>query len=159
MRADPAGFGQGLPIGGGILDLVSEPSSPKPEPGSSEPKLFAAWLAALQAELMLGHLAAAGPSWPEANLFCHACITSLRSVTAMVQKALRHEPGFEDWYSEAQDRLREDPEFVFLKNARNYVLKEGALQLMMSYSFGYSGPLGMKVKSVGPDGPDVIART
>lgn len=125
------------------------------EQPDTEAKLQAAWLAALQAELMLGHLATVGPAWPEANLYCHACITAIRSVTFMLQKALRHEPGFEEWYADVQARLREDPEFEFLKDARNYVLHEGAVQLMMSYSFSYKGPLGMKVKGIGPNGPDV----
>jgi hypothetical protein len=134
---------------------VGDPEEQEVEQVEGEPKLYATWMAALQAELMLGHLSAAGPAFPEANLYCHACITAMRSVTAMIQKALRHEPGFEEWYADVQDRLREDSEFVFLKDARNFVLKEGAVQLLMSFRVQYNGPLAIKLKGVGPGGPDV----
>jgi hypothetical protein len=68
---------------------VGDPEEQEVEQVDGEPKLYATWMAALQAELMLGHLSAAGPAFPEANLYCHACITAMRSVTAMIQKALR----------------------------------------------------------------------
>jgi hypothetical protein len=70
---------------------VEGPAEHEVDQVEGEPKLYATWMAALQAELMLGHLAAARPAFPEANLYCHACITAMRSVTAMIQKALRHD--------------------------------------------------------------------
>jgi hypothetical protein len=124
----------------------------------SEPRLLAAWMSVRQAELMLGHLATAGAEWPEANLYLHSCITALRSVTLVMQKALTHEPGFEAWHAEVRGVLAADPEFVFLKEARNFVLKEGALRLMMSFQMTYSGPLGMKMTRIGPDGPEIWVR-
>jgi hypothetical protein len=133
--------------------LIEEPE--EPDVDDEAPRLFAAWMTVLQADMMLGHLVAAGTSWPEANVYCHACITSLRSVTLLLQKAFRHDPGFEEWYLEVQGHLGEDPEFAYLLRARNYVLKEGALRLMASYRFEYTGPLHFELRGIGPDGPDV----
>ena len=111
-----------------------------------------------QAELMLGHLAASPGAWPVNALYCHACITSLRSVTLLMQKALTDEPGFLEWYAGVQAKLRADAELVYLRDARNYILKEGALQLMGSYEVRGTGWLpGMEMRGIGPNGPELWA--
>lgn len=111
-----------------------------------------------QAELMVGHLNAAPGQWPQNALYVHAAITALRSVTLVLQKALAHEPDFGEWYEGVQQRLAGDPELAFLRDARNYVLKEGALRLQGSYEVRWSEQLpGMEIRGLGPDGPDLWA--
>jgi hypothetical protein len=90
------------------------------------PRTVPAWMALEHARLMLRHLAAA-THWPENAIYCHSCITALRSFTFLLQKEYTRDPGFADWYEGVQARLKADPEFVYLRDARNYVLKEGAL--------------------------------
>lgn len=122
------------------------------------PKTLDAWLILKQAELMLGHLAGAPAQWPQNALYLHACITALRSVTLVLQKALAHEPGFDDWYAEVQQRLMGDAELTYLREARNRVLHRGALQLLGSYEVRWSQqPPGMVMKGMGPSGPDLWA--
>ena len=87
-----------------------------------------AWMALEQAKLMLGHLSTA-TRWPENAIYCHSCITALRSFTFLLQKEFADDAGFAEWYDGVRARLAADPEFVYLKNARNYVLKEGALMI------------------------------
>ena len=123
-----------------------------------EPKLLGTWLAIQQAELMLRHMMEAGPEWPDAAIYLHSCITAMRSVTATMQKALAHEDGFTEWYSQVQEGLRADAEMQYLKEARNHVLKRGALTLMHSYQLSYDGPEGIEIRGVGPGGPDVRIR-
>jgi hypothetical protein len=41
------------------LELIDEP-----EPGDDARRLFSAWMTVIHAEVMLGHLATAGASWP-----------------------------------------------------------------------------------------------
>ena len=138
-----------------------EPDVPSHEVEADDetPLLFAAWLSSIHAQLMLHHLDAVGASWPEANLYCHSCITALRSVTFMLQKALRDRPGFDDWYAEVQAHLAADPELIYLRDARNYVLKEGALELLASYQVSYAGPFQWEIRGIGPDGPDLWIRS
>jgi hypothetical protein len=120
-----------------------------------KPKLAGTWMTLQQAELMLIHVEEAGNSWPDGALYLHSCITAVRSITLTMQHELAHEPGFQDWYSEQQQKLASDPELVYLKEARNHVLKRGNLQLMASHSFSYDGSLGISIRGFGPNGPDV----
>jgi hypothetical protein len=124
-----------------------------------EPKLLGTWLAIQQAELMLRHMQEAGTEWPDAAIYLHACITAMRSVTATMQKALAHVPGFPDWYEDVQMRLRADDEMQYLKEARNHVLKRGALRLLHRYELSYDGGLPIEIHAIGPDGPDVRIRS
>lgn len=130
--------------------------APDLTPEAGEPKLLAAWMAVRQAELMLGHLAAAPAEWPQNAIYCHSCITALRSVTLLLQKALAHEPGFKEWYAKVQEQLAADTELAYLKEARNFVLKQGALKLMGSYGVSGTGWLpGMEMRAIGPNGPEL----
>jgi len=129
--------------------------------GSPAPKTLDAWITLKNAELMLAHLSALPMHWPQSAIYCHNCITALRSTTLVLKKALAHEPGFTDWYAEnVEVPLSADPEFRFLLKARNYVLKEGALELQGSHEFGMTGseqPPGLEIRGVRADGPDVWA--
>jgi hypothetical protein len=126
-----------------------------PDDPEAEPKLYAAWLMMQSAELMYQHLRSVGVAFPDAGIYCHQCIASLRSVTFLLQKALKHEPGFDDWYGPVQKKLRDDAEFKFLDDARDHVLHRGALKLMFNHAFEYSGGLHMEVRGIGPEGPDI----
>lgn len=124
-----------------------------------EPKLLGTWLAIQQAELMLHHMLEAGTEWPDAAIYLHSCITAIRSVTATMQKALAHEDGFAEWYEQVQKGLMADEGMQYLKEARNHVLKRGALRLLHSYEMRYNGGLPIEIHGIGPDGPDVRIRT
>jgi hypothetical protein len=122
------------------------------------PRTLGALLAVEQAKLMLGHLAAAPTRWPRNAIYCHSCITALRSVTLLLQKTLKHDAGFEGWWSRKRALLADDPEFVYLKEARNYVLHQGALLILGSHGFEMTDtPPGIEVRRIGPDGPEVWA--
>ena len=141
-----------------MSELPADAIDVEPEPG--EPKLLAAWLAVRQAELMLRHFIDAELRWPDNALYLHSCITALRSVTLLLQKALRHEAGFAEWYEGehgVQQRLAADAELAYLKEARNYVLKEGALKVMWSGTITMDGdsPLGARLHGMTEDGPVV----
>ena len=120
------------------------------------PRTLGAWMAVEHAKLMLAHLAAVPTRWPENAIYCHSCITALRSVTLLLQKALTHDDGFDEWYAGVRARLAADPEFEYLKHARNFVLKEGALEILRRHGFQMTNtPPGLEVRGIGPNGPDV----
>lgn len=125
------------------------------EPDDIEPALIGCWLTIQQAELMLSHARVAGASWPDVAIYLHSCITAIRSVTLTMQKALAHRPGFADWYEIERRGLAADTEMRYLLEARNHVLKRGALNLMHAYECRYAGGLPIEIRGVGPDGPDV----
>jgi hypothetical protein len=119
---------------------------------SDLPRTLGAWMAVRHAELMLEHLSAAPTHWRENAIYCHSCFTAMRSVTLLLQKALKHAEGFSEWYEGVQARLAADPEFEYLKEARNYVLHEGALEIVGSYR---GGEVDLRPKAVAglPDPP------
>lgn len=51
-------------------------------------------------------------------------ITFGRMITFHLQKQLKHELGFNEWYSQKQSEMREDPLLKFFVNARNELEKE-----------------------------------
>jgi hypothetical protein len=91
---------------------------------SDLPRTLGAWMAVRHAELMLAHLAAAPTRWPENAIYCHSCLTAMRSVTLLLQKALRHDEGWSEWYADVQERLAVDPEFR-VPEARAQLRPEG----------------------------------
>ncbi len=107
-----------------------------------------------QGFLMFEHFKAVGHGWPDANIYLHACIVGMRSVTLLIQKALRHEPGFEEWYGPVQARLRSDAEMRFLVEARNYVLKERSLRILIQHRIEGNVP-GLEIHAITEDGPIV----
>jgi hypothetical protein len=120
------------------------------------PRTLGAMMAIDHAKLMLAHLAAVPTRWPDNAIYCHSCITALRSVTLLLQKALANDEGFAEWYAGVRARLAADPEFEYLKHARNFVLKQGALRLLGSPELQMTNmPPGLEVRGIGPNGPDV----
>jgi hypothetical protein len=57
----------------------------------------------------------------------NATIQGLRTVTLVLQKELKHQPGFDDWYERHQTELKQDPRMKWLVEARNQVEKQGDL--------------------------------
>jgi len=67
-----------------------------------------------------------------ADDFCtavNALIPSIRSVTFVLQKELAHRDGFDAWYENWRLRMREDPVLRWLVEARNYIEKQGDLEM------------------------------
>jgi hypothetical protein len=61
--------------------------------------------------------------------FLEAAIVFARSVTFHLQKEYAHQPGFETWYALWQQRLKADSLAAFFLEQRNYVLKQGPLEI------------------------------
>ena len=59
----------------------------------------------------------------------NALIPSLRSVTFVLQKNLRHHDGFDEWYAPWQQRMKDDAVMRWLVEARNHIEKIGDLEL------------------------------
>jgi hypothetical protein len=53
----------------------------------------------------------------------------MRSVTFHLQKQFAHIAGFNEWYAQRQQWLKEDRLARFLLEQRNYVLKEGSVNI------------------------------
>jgi hypothetical protein len=61
--------------------------------------------------------------------YLQAAIVFMRSITLHLQKQFAHTPGFHEWYAQQQQRLRADRLSRFLTDERNYVLKEGPVNI------------------------------
>ena len=61
--------------------------------------------------------------------FIESAIVFARSVTLHLQNQYARIPEFPGWYVTWQDRLRADPLAKFFTEKRNYVLKEGPLEV------------------------------
>ncbi|MCW2985460.1 MAG: hypothetical protein JWR63_3030 [Conexibacter sp.] len=59
----------------------------------------------------------------------NAALTALRTVSFMINKDKHLIPDFEAWYQPHIDERYSDPLMVWLKNARNFVQKEGDLEV------------------------------
>jgi hypothetical protein len=57
----------------------------------------------------------------------NAVIQGLRNVTWVLQKELKHQDGFEEWYRAQQASLESDPRMKWLVSARNRIEKQGDL--------------------------------
>jgi hypothetical protein len=87
------------------------------------------WVMLEQAKLMLAHLSESPTQWPDNAIYTHSVISAIRSFTFFLQKEFKHDNGFDEWYTEVRAQLAADPEFAYLRHARNYVLHEGALMI------------------------------
>jgi hypothetical protein len=71
-------------------------------------------------------------SYPSVDGFCFAVnnlLQTLRTVTFVLQKSLRHRDGFDAWYAERQREMTDDAVMRWAVEARNHVEKEGDLDL------------------------------
>jgi hypothetical protein len=62
----------------------------------------------------------------------NGCITTLRTVTWLIQKTKPNIPEFDSWYKPWQEKMRKDPIMRWLVNARNKIEKEGDLDTKSS---------------------------
>jgi hypothetical protein len=72
-------------------------------------------------------------SYGRVDDFCLAVnglLPSLRSVTWLLQKALRHHDEFMAWYAERQQKMSRDAVMRWAVEARNHIEKEGDLELL-----------------------------
>jgi hypothetical protein len=72
-----------------------------------------------------------------------AAIVFARSVTFHLQSQFAHAPGFDVWYAEQQQRLRNDRLGRFLLEQRNYVLKVGPAPIKRNISVSITDTLQM----------------
>jgi hypothetical protein len=83
--------------------------------------------------------------------YLQAAIVFMRSVTFHLQKQFAHTAGFNEWYAQQQQRLSEDRLSRFLLQQRNYVLKEGPInihriiELEMMESLHVSGSASVRI--------------
>jgi hypothetical protein len=71
-------------------------------------------------------------SYALADDFCPAVnslLQTLRTVTWVLQKSLRHRDGFDAWYADRQREMSDDPLMRWAVEARNHIEKEGDLDL------------------------------
>ena len=61
--------------------------------------------------------------------FLEAAIIYGRSITFHLQKEFAGAQGFDEWYGRKKAAMEGDPLFRFLKEKRNYVLKEGPVSI------------------------------
>src|SRR4051812_8109821 len=54
-----------------------------------------------------------------------AFVSSARSATFALHKEFCGRPGFDEWYTEVQQRLRDDPDAKRFRTLRNIIEKEG----------------------------------
>jgi hypothetical protein len=55
--------------------------------------------------------------------YLSAFLSASRSTTFVLKRECGDEPGFEEWYSQKQETMRNDPLFRVLKEFRNHVIK------------------------------------
>lgn len=104
---------------------------------------------------LLGHQVQREYQNPEgfcANL--NAAVQGLRSVTFVLQKEQEAIPGFEPWYKEWRERLKQDPLMKWLIDARNRIEKQGDLQThssaRISLLAGWDDPVLLGEAKVSP---------
>jgi len=71
-----------------------------------------------------------------ANL--EAAIVFGRTVTFHIQKEYTHQTKFEDWYGSHEQAMKTDPLMRFMLENRNYVLKEGQVEVIRLISLNIS---------------------
>jgi hypothetical protein len=68
------------------------------------------------------------------NFHLNAFLSAARSVTFLVQKELRHVPGFSTFWKKIQQELSENDSAKFFRDLRNFSQKEGKVRIV-----GYGG--------------------
>ena len=61
--------------------------------------------------------------------FIEAAVVFARSVTFHLQKEFNNCPGFNDWHSEKQKEMQQNPVCRFFLTTCNYILKEGPISI------------------------------
>lgn len=75
--------------------------------------------------------------------FLEAAIVFARSVTFHLQKELREIPGFDEWYAQEQALLSVDPVAKYFLEQRNYILKQGSVQVRLNVGIALSAVMPM----------------
>lgn len=63
------------------------------------------------------------------RMLINSCIQELRNVTFVLQSNKRGIEGFDEWYEPWQERMRANKSLRWLVSARNYIVKQGDLEL------------------------------
>jgi len=65
----------------------------------------------------------------EFRVAINSCIQELRNVTFVLQNNKRNIPNFESWYEPWQEKMRANKYLKWLVSSRNYIVKQGDLEL------------------------------
>jgi hypothetical protein len=71
-------------------------------------------------------------AYPDVDAFCreiNGLLTTLRTVTWVLQKDCAGRKGFAEWYAKRQDAMRADPVMRWAVDARNQIEKQGDLEM------------------------------
>lgn len=69
----------------------------------------------------------------------NACIQELRNVTFVLQKQKSKIQNFDSWYGSWQEKMKANPSLKWLVGARNYIVKQGDLELKSILRIGLIG--------------------
>ena len=75
----------------------------------------------------------------------NTCVTTLRTVTFVLQKNKASIPDFQPWYEKWQERMRQDEVMHWLLVARNYIEKEGDLKTLSVADVTMTIDWGMRI--------------
>ncbi len=75
----------------------------------------------------------------------NTCVTTLRTVTFVLQKNKASIPDFQPWYEKWQERMRQDKVMHWLLVARNYIEKEGDLKTLSVADVTITLDWGMRI--------------
>ena len=79
----------------------------------------------------------------ELEHYLEAAIVFGRSVTFHLQKEFSNRTGFNEWYEEKRSQMAKDPIFGFFLDKRNYILKEGPIQIQKSTNITVSDSINL----------------
>lgn len=75
----------------------------------------------------------------------NTCVTTLRTVTFVLQKNKASIPDFQPWYEKWQERMHQDDVMHWLLVARNYIEKEGDLKTLSVADITVTLDWGMRI--------------
>lgn len=75
----------------------------------------------------------------------HTCITTLRTVTFVLQAGKAEIPDFKPWYAKWQEQMRQDEVMRWLVDARNYIEKQGDLETCSTADATITLDWGMRI--------------
>lgn len=78
-----------------------------------------------EAEFFIGKMTSAGANVFELRCYFSAFVSAARSISFSLQAVMKHVAGFEEWYSNKQKELRQNPLARFFIGRRNEILKVG----------------------------------
>ncbi len=72
------------------------------------------------------------------KVYFNSCLNACRAITNALQKEGKHIPGFEEWYKQKQEEMKNDELLRFIHKARTEDFHEGKHRLVFVRSFIHS---------------------